>query len=169
MSNGKGLAVTGLILGLIGAGLGGYVFYNTTLAPILGLGEPPLERNTFYAEDDITMVNTTWTYVPLPNINVNFTTTKTMKLHVLFTCYVRIDPPDGDKAYLHIYLDEQSITSLSYYIDAAGTDAEERFAVNMQAYNNSLPPGTYNITVRVMIDDPSTRFYVCSLFVDTYT
>ncbi len=43
MTNGKGLAITGLILGLIGAGLGGYVFFDSTIAPLLGLGEPAAE------------------------------------------------------------------------------------------------------------------------------
>jgi hypothetical protein len=30
MSNGKGMVVTALIIGLVGLGLGGYVFYDQT-------------------------------------------------------------------------------------------------------------------------------------------
>ena len=170
MSNGKGLALAGLILGLIGAGLGGYAFFNTTLAPIFGIGDTPSERNTYYVEEDSTFVGTTMIYTPLPGINVSFTTTQNMKLHVLFTCYVRISTSTGgESVYIHIYLNDLPINPIYYYIEAAGTENYERFAVNMQAFNNSLDPGTYNITVRAMVDDTLTRFYLSSLFVETYT
>lgn len=54
MANGKGIAYAGLILGLIGAGLGGYVFFDSTIAPMLGIGVPTSEVsseiNSYYAE-----------------------------------------------------------------------------------------------------------------------
>ncbi|MFX0178495.1 MAG: hypothetical protein ACFE85_19960 [Candidatus Hodarchaeota archaeon] len=43
MGNGKGLTYLRLILGLIGAALGGYVFFDNTLAPLLGFGVPSAE------------------------------------------------------------------------------------------------------------------------------
>ncbi|MFX1529542.1 MAG: hypothetical protein ACFFBC_00370 [Promethearchaeota archaeon] len=52
MTNGKGLAYAGLIFGLIGAGLGGYVFFDNTLAPILGFEESKdySEVKSYYVE-----------------------------------------------------------------------------------------------------------------------
>lgn len=170
MSNGKGLAVAGLILGLIGAGLGGYVFFDNILGLGLDNGGIPSERRTYYVEDIHSSVSLTSAITPLPGMNISFTTTQTMKLYVLFTCYARIFTQDGDIVRIYLYLNELSMTPASYYIDAFGYDAPyERYDVSMQAYNNSLPPGTYNITVRVNVDHTSTLFGIPALFVDIYS
>ncbi|MFX1358347.1 MAG: hypothetical protein ACFFA8_13830 [Promethearchaeota archaeon] len=172
MGNGKGLAYLALILGLIGAGLGGYVFFGYTLAPLLGFGETPAEIpeiNSYYAENDQSTLTTIDTYELIEGMSISFTTTKTTTLHILFTCYVRIVTSLGTDAYLQILLNSTVLTTGNYYIEEFGTATYERFAVNMQNYIPDLAPGSYNITVLGRVDDLTTSFFQNSLYVQTHT
>jgi len=46
---------------------------------------------------------------------------------------------------IYLYFNEVSMTPAPYYIEDFDANNIERYYVTMQAYNNSLPPGTYNI------------------------
>jgi hypothetical protein len=172
MSNGKGLAIVGLILGLIGAGLGGYAFFDGVIMPMLGTGAPTLDipasdTNTYYVEQESFSPDTTGIYVPLGDMSIAFTTNQTVKLYVLFTCYARIETSLGDTVYVNMYLNDSAFSSTHFYIDAIGYQSTERYSVNIQAYNQSLPVGTYNVSIKVQVDDTSTYFFLNSLFVQT--
>lgn len=177
MTNGKGLAITGLILGLIGAGLGGYVFFDSTIAPLLGLGEPAAESppvdvpdiNSWYVENYSITLPSTGTFLPLSTMVVSFNTSETVTLHLLYTAYVRIQTALGDAVDIRIHLNSTILTTNTYYIDEFGAAAQERFAVNMQNYIPALPPGNYNVTVLASVDHISTFFYMNSLYVQTHT
>jgi hypothetical protein len=177
MSNGKGLAVAGLIFGLIGAGLGGYVFFNSVIMPILGMGasttetpeSPASDTNTYYTEQEFFSPDTSGIYVNLGNMSINFTTNQTVKLYALFTCYARIQTASGDTVYINMYLNDSPFSTSYYYIDAVGYQPTERYSVNIQAYNQSLPAGTYNVSIKVDVDDTNTYFFLNSLFVQTNT
>lgn len=169
MSNGKGLAVAGLIFGLIGAGLGGYVFFNSVIMPMLGMGAPTSDTTTYYVEQDHFAPGTTGIYIPLGDMSINFTTTQTVKLYVLFTCYARIETGTGDTIYINMYLNDSPFSASHYYIDAIGFQTTERYPVNIQAYNQSLPAGTYNVSIKVRVDDTFTNFFLNSLFIQTNT
>ncbi|MFO7798090.1 MAG: hypothetical protein ACQERB_08850 [Promethearchaeati archaeon] len=168
MANGKELAVAGLILGLIGAGLGGYVFFDNILAPELDNGDTTSEIKTYYVEDHGSAISVEWTITPLSGMNITFTTNQTMKLHALFTCYLIYDTSEADITKIYLYLNEFSMTPSPYFIDDFDYASSERYYVSMQAYNNSLPPGTYSITVRGKVDDISTVFAIPSLFAEVY-
>jgi hypothetical protein len=171
MANGKGIAYVGLILGLIGAGLGGYVFFDYTLSPMLGLTEPTstLEINSYYAEAHEIVVSSTGTYVSLSGLMISFTTTKSVSLHILYTAYVRIITANGDYVYIKLALNGTELNTNAYYIEEFNVATYERFAINMQHYIPSLQPGSYNITVLVNLDHTSTRFYKNSLYAQTHT
>jgi len=171
MASGKGIAYAGLILGLIGAGLGGYVFFDYTIAPMLGLTENPTEVtevNSYYAETYSSQLSSTGTYLPLPGVKVSFETTKTVTLHILYTSYVRITTTVGSYAYINIRLNSTTITD-DYYIQKLNVTTQERFAVNMQHYIAALPAGSYNVTVWAEVDATSTIFYMNSLYVQINT
>ncbi|MHA1988389.1 MAG: hypothetical protein ACW98D_17275 [Promethearchaeota archaeon] len=171
MSNGKGLAYAGLILGLIGAGLGGYVFFDTTLAPMFG--QPPSEDipeiNSYFTEIYSDTLSTPSVYEQISGMFISFNTTKTVTLHILYTAYVRIITADASFAQIIIRLNGTTLTTNYYYIEEIGAAAQERFAVNMQNYIPALPPGNYNVTVWGMSDHTSTTFYLNSLYVQTHT
>ena len=173
MTNGKGLAYAGLILGLIGAGLGGYVFFDNTLAPIFGFGVPTSEDipeiNSWYVEDYSEQLLSTGTFLQLSTMLISFNTTKTVTLHLLYTAYVRITTAQGDSVDIRISLNSTILTTNTYYINKFNTTTQERFAVNMQNYIPALAPGNYNVTVWAMVDHTSTLFYMNSLYVQTHT
>ena len=77
---GKGLVVLALLLGLIGAGLGGYVFITDLL------GTP---QQSYWVEDDIYNPSTTDEQY-LDPMQVLFETTKTTFLYVSFNCYAEM-------------------------------------------------------------------------------
>ncbi len=171
MASGKGIAYAGLILGLIGAGLGGYVFFDYTIAPMLGLTENPTEVtevNSYYAEKYSATLSSTGSYLPLPEVKVSFETTKTVSLHILYTSYVRIITSLGSSVFINIRLNSTTITD-DYYIEKLNVAPQERFAVNMQSYNAALPAGSYNVTVWAIVDATSTIFYMNSLYVQLNT
>ncbi|MHA2037105.1 MAG: hypothetical protein ACW98X_11765 [Promethearchaeota archaeon] len=150
MTNGKGLAYAGLILGLIGAGLGGYVFFDNTLAPMLGFGDTPsagTEINSYYVETYSDGLAAADTYEVIRDMFISFNTTETVTLHILYTAYVRIDTAQGVFAQLIIRLNSTTLTSNDYYVEEFGVATQERFAVNMQNYIPALAPGNYNVTV----------------------
>jgi hypothetical protein len=169
MVNGKGIAYAALILGLIGAGLGGYTFFDNTIAPMLGFGEPTPEINSWYVEDYSIIPSATGTYVPLTGMLISFDTTKTVTLHILYTAYVRITIATGTYAQIIIRLNSTTLTENYYYVEKIGATLQERFAVNIQDYVPALAPGSYNVTVYVWVDDVSTLFYMNSLYVQTHT
>ena len=169
MANGKGIAYLGLILGLIGAGLGGYVFFDNTIAPMLGLEEPTSEITSYYVEDYSLVLDDVDTYRPLSEMIISFDTTQTVSLYILFTSYVRITTASGDYAQIIIRLNSTTLTTYYYYIEEIGAAAQERFAINMQNYIPALPPGSYNVTVWGQVDSLTTIFYMNSLYVQTQT
>ncbi len=172
MGNGKGLAYLGLILGLIGTGLGGYVFFDYILAPLLGFGDSPAETteiNSYYAEEYQTNPTTPDTYETIEGMQISFINTKTVSLHILFTCYVRITTALGTYAQLIILLNSTVLTTSEYYVEEFGVTTQERFAVNMQNYISALLPGSYNVTVLGRSDDVTTSFFYNSLYVQTHT
>lgn len=169
MANGKGIAYVGLILGIIGAGLGGYVFFDNTIAPMLGFKEPTSELNSYYVEDYALTLSAPDTYVPLSGMLISFDTTKTVSLYILYTAYVRITTASGNYAQIIIRLNSTTLTDNYYYIEEFGVAAQERFAVNMQNYIPALPPGSYNVTVWGLVDNLLTTFYLNSLYVQTQT
>ncbi len=172
MGNGKGLTYLGLILGLIGAGLGGYVFFDYTLAPILGFGDPPVEYpeiNSYYTETYQTALSAADTYEVIEGMLISFSTSKTVTLHILYTSYVRILTSLGSYAQIRILLNNTVLTTSNYYVEEFGVATEERFAVNMQNFVSALPPGSYNVTVLGMSDDVTTSFFQNSLYVQTHT
>jgi hypothetical protein len=161
-----------LILGLIGAGLGGYVFFDNTLAPLFGFGDPTSEDpeiNSYYAETYQATISVADTYELLDGMIISFNTTKTVTLHILYTSYVRILTSSGLYAQLRILLNSTILTTNQYYVEEIGYTAQERFAVNMQNYISALPPGNYNVTVLGMSDDTLTSFFQNSLYVQTHT
>jgi hypothetical protein len=165
MSNGKGLAYIGLILGLIGASLGGYTFVDSILTPTIEIPE----INSYYAEYYQATLDTVDTYELIEGMLISFTTTKPTTLHILFTCYIRIVTALGTDAYLRILLNNTVLTISNYYVEEFGVATYERFAVNMQNYIPNLPPGSYNVTVLGMVDHLTTSFYQNSLYVQTHT
>jgi hypothetical protein len=171
MTNGKGLVYAGLIFGLIGAGLGGYVFFDNTLAPILGFEESKdySEINSYYVETYLSTVTTPDTYEPVSGMLISFSTTETVTLHILYTAYVRITTAQGLYAQIIIRLNSTTLTTNYYYVEEFGVATEERFAVNIQQYIPALTPGSYNVTVFGMVDHTSTYFYMNSLYVQTHT
>jgi len=171
MANSKGIAYVGLILGLIGAGLGSYVFFDYQIAPMLGLGDPVEEVSdidSWFASRYNTGPLSTGVYEQLPNLMISFDTTKTAILYILYTGYVKFDTALGTYAYLQIRLNDTVVVNNHYYVAAFGAAPVERYDVTMQSYIPNLLPGSYNITVWVDVDHLTTEFLLNTLYAQTH-
>lgn len=169
MANGKGIAYLGLVLGSIGAGLGSYVFFDYTIAPLFGLSEPTPDIDSYFDKIYNTQLDATGTYLPLLGLNVTFTTTEIVAFYVLYICYVRISSASGESVSIRIALNDVSITELLYYVEEFNAAGQERFVVSMQEYIPALAPGYYNLTVYANIDHTTAISYMNSLYILTFT
>jgi hypothetical protein len=163
MSNGKGIAIAGLIFGLVGLGLGGYVFYDNTLAPLLGFKSPIVapEIDEYYvSQNTYQFTNLVLHYID--PMSVVFTATKNSSLYVMFNCYAYITT--ADTVYVRIYVNDDA---KSLYMRASGENIRAPFAI--QYYDSSIPAGSYNVSIRGDAGQNTTFFYGLNLYVQTIT
>jgi len=162
MSNGKGITILGLIFGLLGLGLGGYVFYDTTLAPLFGLKptDPGQEIINYYEYDSAFVPPSVAEYNIINTMSIETTIEKISSLYVLFNCYVFTSNPDVIIAELHINGEDEARTRVT-----TQSTSPIRTSATLQFYNQSIPPGTYNISIWVAVGDAATTLYENSLFV----
>ncbi len=159
-SQGKGLIVLALLLGLIGAGLGGYVFFDSVIGPMIGLDAPYQEIHSYWVDDPgFDPVNTNEVYIDPMQITIN--TTQTSSLYVMFNCYVYLIAVD--LVSVRIFINDVAVTGYMRH-SAVSTS---RTSIALQYSNSSVPAGTYTIQVRGQVLDPNTWYYSLSLYVQT--
>lgn len=165
MSNGKGIAIAALIFGLVGLGLGGYVFYDNTLAPLLGFKSPTVESVPEIDEYYVSKNTYQFTNLALHYIDpmsVVFTATENSSLYVMFNCYAYISTID--EVYVRIYINGEA---KSLYMKASGENIRAPFAI--QYYSSSIPAGSYNVSIWGLAGESTTFFYGLNLYVQTMT
>jgi hypothetical protein len=161
---GKGLGIAALIFGLIGAGLGGYVFVTNTLFPPTGVVESPSIQDTsfIYYTNALTLGNSIYDY--LDPISLIISVNSNESVYILFTCYVRINSP-ATEVYLSIYIDG---TSEIYFIITRTSIGLERIPVSIQYGDSTISSGTRNVSVWGYADNVGQFCYRSALLVQTY-
>lgn len=165
MSNGKGIAITGLIFGLVGLGLSGYLLFTTSLAPALGLKPPEREINNYYIEDDLYDISTSDSSYVDP-MSVEFMISRPSSMYVLFNGYYLTG--DVNTLRIFIYVNGESKTypiRVTYEPDGV----LNRIPFSAQYYNGSLIAGTYNVSIYINPDLASGSLYGITLYVQTIT
>ncbi|TFF87743.1 MAG: hypothetical protein EU549_04180 [Promethearchaeota archaeon] len=171
MSNGKGIAITGLIFGIIGLGLGGYVFFNNTLAPLFGLKTPPTaepqqEIENYYSFNGSYLPPSTSVLNNIKSISIEFSVLKNASLYVLYNSYILTTNPDTIETFLYVNGIKKGVLGIKLTVDSTSTI---RSPLALQYYNKTINPGTYNISIWVETNDPITTLYENSLYVQTIT
>jgi len=158
MTDGKGLAVAGLIFGIIGAGFGGYIFITNLMED-----EPSVSNTWFaYKVGSSTLGDNVYAYID--EISHIVTVNPGEHIYMLFTCYL-VFSSTAATAFFGIQIDQSSVT---YYIITRTTSGTERIPISMQYGEYSVSPGSYNISVWCYATIANQECYRASLLVQTY-
>ena len=160
--NGKGLAVFGLIIGLIGLGLGGYAFFETTIKPMVGLSEPVQKIDTYYYEELNYSPDTTG----LENVTesgITIIVTQNSSLYVCFNCYV-LHYSGSFLTQVALYINDVSV---SPYMRVTTNDAAiTRTPLTLQYFDDVIEPGTYILTIKGTMEDPSGLYVGVNMYAE---
>jgi hypothetical protein len=159
---GKGLGVAALIFGLIGAGLGGYVFVANTFFP--STGESPSIQDTWFIYDVGPCKLGDFVYNYFDPISLVISVNPNESVYILFTCYVRLDTTATD-AYISIYID--GVNQIYFLITRTSTGTE-RIPVSIQYGKSTLSSGAHNVSIWGYSNIANQECYRCSLLVQTY-
>ena len=145
-SSGKGLAVAGFILGLLGAGLGGFVFFNETIAPLIGLAQNPPTITNYYSTDEYHNFAAAGIYEPLDDINLSISVPSNAEVYILFTCNAMYGSgASASDCYYQFLFDS---TPFGGVISTTG-DQSYSDSVTLQYYGDQdFTPGNHEVTVR---------------------
>ena len=155
---GKTLGVFALILGVIGVGLGGYVFVADTFFP----AESSLQDTWFIQQDaSCSLGFNEYSYLS-PNSHL-ISVEQGESVYILFTgIHISFGPSN---AYYAIMLDGVRQTNVILTCTGAGT---QRMTIAVQYGISGLNPGTYNISVWGYSDIDMQSCYGSALLVQTY-
>jgi len=162
-SSGKGLAVAGFILGLLGAGLGGFVFFTNTIAPMIGLAENPLSITNYYSEDEYHNFAAPGIYEPLNEINLSISVPLNAEVYILFTCNAMYG--SGALASDCYYQFLFNSVPFGGVISTTG-DQSYSDSVTLQYYGTQdFTPGNHVVTVRSYVGNSNDVLTDISLFI----
>jgi len=161
---GKALGISALIFGLIGAGLGGFVFVTNTIFPMVGITETPSVQKTWFIQREGACELGEFSYAYLSPISHVISVHQGESAYVLFTGYHRYSV-EGLEAYYAIMLDDLTQT---YTLISRTSTGTERVIISMQYSFSGLPPGTYNISIWAYSNTALQYCYRAALLVQTY-
>jgi hypothetical protein len=161
---GRALGISALILGLVGAGLGGYVFVTNTIFPMVGITESPSVQNTWFIQTEAgrELGNGVYAYL-YPNSHL-ITVNQGESVYILFTGYHKFTT-GGTNAYYLILLDGVTQTYTLLTRTSTGT---ERMTISMQYGISGLSTGTYNISISGYSNIANQECFRSALLVQTY-
>ncbi|MFW9972909.1 MAG: hypothetical protein ACFFDF_22170 [Candidatus Odinarchaeota archaeon] len=155
---GNKLGISALIFGLIGAGLGGYVFVANTFFPVRSS-----IQNTWFIYDmpGTELGDGVFDYLEPTSLVISVNPNE--NVYILFTCYITFDTT-ATEAVINIYID--TISVIWYWIMRTST-GQERVPVSVQ-YGGAISSGTHNVSVWGYSDIANQWCYRCALLVQTY-
>ena len=162
-SSGKGLAVAGLILGLLGAGLGGFVFFNDTIAPMIGLAQNPPTITNYYSTDEYHNFAAAGIYEPLDDINLSISVPSNARVYILFTCNAMYGSgASASDCYYQFLFDSAPFGGV---ISTTG-DQSYSDSVTLQYYGTQdFTPGNHEVTVRSYVGNCNDVLTDITLFI----
>ncbi len=168
---GKGGVILGLIGILLGAGgLGfGFIIWNTqnNIQTQLTQFAPQDTWHRYY--EDIYDVDTTSTYLTIPNMSLSIDLGKRASIHLLFTCQAyTIGTIGRSDVTIYFYIDEIIISNPSARVGTYDGDPTTYYhSVSLQYFIEGWSVGTHNISmfVRSTVDTNSLQY--CALTVQS--
>ena len=161
---GKALGISALILGLIGAGLGGYVFVTTTIFPMVGITDMPSVQNTWFINKTTSSTLGDNTYAYFSPISHIISVNQGESVYILFTGYLRLTAGATDASFA-IYIDGILKT---YSLITRTSTGTERIIISIQYGGSWISPGTHNISVWGYSNLANQLIYRSALLVQTY-
>ncbi|MBN1803216.1 MAG: hypothetical protein JW891_17025 [Candidatus Lokiarchaeota archaeon] len=167
MSNSNAVGVIGIIIGLVGAALGGFCLYTLMTTPTL---DQTNIKGTWYDEVNAYYQNQSVVWGYIPNLAIDFTINPGENLYIMFNCYARIDV----YGYFEIHIDN---VKKSGQMQVTADSSYERHSVALQTYipassvSASIGYGAHNITVYLNLDNLTASNYISTitLFAQTFT
>ena len=162
---GKGLGIAALIFGLIGAGLGGYVFViNTFFTSTQEVESPSIQKTSFIFDvGGCKLGNGIYNY--LDPMSLVIIVNPNESLYILFSCYVRLGV-GATEATILILIDE--IPEMYFLITRTTSTATERIPLAMQYGKSMISSGTHNVSVWGYSNIDFQECFRCGLLVQTY-
>ena len=166
---GKGSSILGLIGILLGAGgLGfGFMMWNTQNSMQASLAAQDI---WFQYDGDSFTVDTSYTYLHIPNMSIVFDLATTASIHILFTCSVVIFPVPSDYSGISFYFSVDGIRLTEPRVDIGsyqGSSTVDYFSVTFQHFIPSFSSGTHNISVMVYSSETTHFVRFCSLTIQS--
>ncbi len=149
---GKGgtiLGIFGLILGLGGIGLAGYVWLSLSNleSQVINLGV----QTAWYRENDTSIAsNPTLTYIDFSGLTIEFEIGLNESVYISFMAWAHTEPTGGWSR-ISVYFRVDGIIDTDQHAEV-GTyigDETAHFMIPLQDVRDDLPAGTHNVTVVV--------------------
>jgi hypothetical protein len=162
-NSGKGLAIFGIIIGILGAALGGYSAFT-----LLTATDATSIKGTWFGTQNAHLCSGGWEY--LDPLTVDFTVNPGENVYVIYNSYVKVE---GFYCYFELHIDGSQV---GYQIQTTTDDGTtfERFPVALQFYipanlvEATIGYGSHNATVYVNADDATSIITSNSLFIQTF-
>jgi len=159
MATSKSLGIIGIILGLMGVILGGYVFFDNAIAPSLGLKDPASVITNYYDSHQTYYFDGTDPEDLTTSVIISIS--GNTDVYVMFNCYAYLTT--GEWIAFDISIDGTKVTYSPMMVSG-----DQRESVSLQYYTNSLTSGSYEISVIAETSDEATTYLsTLSLFVQT--
>lgn len=160
----NGLAIFGIIIGIIGAALGGYSAFVLFTTP-----DTTSIKGTWYGTDNSHVCSVGWEYID--TLVVDFIVNPGENIYIMYNSYVKVE---GGYCYFELHIDGSQVGYQIQTTTADGGTSFERFPVAIQHFipanlvGATIGYGSHNVTVYVNADDATTIIASNSLFVQTF-
>jgi hypothetical protein len=168
MSNGKGLAITALLFGIIGLGLGTYsVFFLP--AQIGDTSTFGIQQTWFSHHPGAHVTNPTYTNITIDSLAIDFFVSSGESVYLLFNCQASVFAPPAATIVINFVLDGQRLHGPYYPLAYFNSDtAAQAGSITLQVATNRIPPGHHNITINVLGTAITNQIWELTLLVQTY-
>ena len=162
MSNGKGLIILSLIIGIAGAGMAGFTLITTLIPSEV---ETPRVQNYWYKENFGSLPVAQNQYTTVGPMSINITVNSGEDIYVSYSGYGEFNP-GGSELRILIYINEaQTALATRFVIPNPASTVRYPFAV--QGIIDGMSPGIYNISARAYASDTQTEIWRSNLYIHT--
>ncbi|MBY9005917.1 MAG: hypothetical protein KGD63_04080 [Candidatus Lokiarchaeota archaeon] len=158
-------ATLGLIFGILGLGLGGYIFVESKILPMLGIPSGDSIKNTWYIGNVVASPITGSIEYLFP-FSLIITVNSGENMYGSFTGYTLFNVGVAE-VYLYVYID--GIYSSGDYMRITRTDTsgDERYSFAFQWFINTISAGTHNISMWGRMAGGTGYLYTGNLLIQT--
>lgn len=168
MSNGKGLAILALLVGISGLGLSAY---SVIIVPAQ-IGETSTFgiQHTWFAHDlEVHVTNPSLTNITIDALTIDFFVFSGEYVYILFNTQASLAEVTTANIFVNLVLDGTIVGNPDYpqaYFNS--NNAAQIGPITLQVATNRIPPGTHNITICIYGTEITHQIWDSTLLVQTY-